>query len=77
MRTEATHKHARTHREAKSKMHSDHIYPEGQTREDAQIPAEAYTDNPKQQACSGTHHHKERSIYSHIYPELGACTHPT
>lgn len=44
LRTEATHKHARTHREAKSKMHSDHMYPEGQTREDAQTPAEAYTD---------------------------------
>lgn len=79
--TEATHEHARTHRHARStKTHSDPIHPEGQTHEDTQTARKAYTDNSKQQACSGTHRHRDaytqRSINRHLYPEVGACTHP-
>lgn len=51
------------HRQARStKTPSDHTYPEGQTREDRRTPAD--TDNTKQQACSGTHYHKDRCRYT-------------
>lgn len=44
--TEATHKHARTHRQARAtKTYSDHIHPEGQTHEDTRTPTDAHTDN--------------------------------
>lgn len=68
---EATHKHARTHRQARStKTHSDHIYPGGQTQEGTRTSSKAYTDNTKPQTGSGMHHHRDTYIQRLMYRRI-------
>lgn len=67
---EATHKDARTHRQARStKTQSDRIYPERQTYEDTQTPTKGYAHTTKPQAGSGRYRYKEIRIYEDPYTD--------
>lgn len=70
MGPEAMHKHVRTHREARStKTHSDRIYPESQTHDNAQTPLKAYTRKRKPQAGSGTYRYKEMHVHTDLHTD--------